>query len=189
MSGSGSRPDPQHHPANGVAGTDVLHRLARTLKGELCPDRHPQLPAGSELGDRLKAPSGGCGAEVLELDSVRASGAPSMMKIPRPPVRTSPSTFASPDIPGGCVVGLLRRTDLPATEELSDIVIGLPVLRPERGPSSHRDDELWPGTRSHRHRAADRATPIRHHLLPATSHANNQPRRHHDYPDYDNTVH
>src|SRR5712691_6526580 len=55
---------------------DVLHRLARTLKGELCLDRHPQLPVRSELGDRVEPGAVDCGGEVLELDSVTGRRCP-----------------------------------------------------------------------------------------------------------------
>jgi hypothetical protein len=33
--------------------------IARTLQGELCFDRHPQLPVGSKLGDRFEGDDAG----------------------------------------------------------------------------------------------------------------------------------
>src|SRR5487761_1296195 len=66
-----SRANPQHNPASAMSRADVLHRLARSLEGELCLDRHPQLAVGSELGDRAQPGGIDRGEEGLELAAVR----------------------------------------------------------------------------------------------------------------------
>src|SRR5260370_14569847 len=76
VSTRGSRANPQHDPANGVPRADVLHCLARTFKGELCLDWHPQLPVRSELGDRLQPRGGYRGREGGELASVTGRRGP-----------------------------------------------------------------------------------------------------------------
>jgi len=93
-----SRPNPQHDPTHRVPRADLLHRLARSVKRELCRDGHAQLAVRSELRDRLQPGGVDRDPERLELDSVTGRGAPAM-KIPRPPSRTSPATRSAISFP------------------------------------------------------------------------------------------